>query len=102
MLITDPKELVKQTRLKLALSQRSFGAGLGVSGENVRQWEEGITEISEKTLNKALRKALADGAQDIVDFCLDMDALLHRNRQAARLNVLSTMNCSMAEAPHVS
>ena len=101
-IIREPKELVKHTRLDLGLTLSRFGARLGVTGEMVRRWEEGISDISEITLNKATANAIKVGDSDVLQFCLDVTALLHRGRQKALLDGLSTIQPMVGETGHVS
>lgn len=102
MLISEPAELVKQTRLSLGLTLSKFGTRLGVTGEYIRLIEAGEREISDEMLTKALRRATSQDDQQIVNFCLDAAALLYRNQLGAIARALSTIDSSMEGAGHVS
>lgn len=88
-IIRDPKKLIKYTRLDLGQSLSTFATYFGVTGEAVRLWEEGHTEITENQVHKALKKALRAGDQAAIDLCLDLAMLQYRARQEA---LLSTAN----------
>ena len=76
-IIRSSKDLVRQTRLELGLSMRSFGARIGVRGQWVQQVESGAYHFDTDRIGKGLTHPDAD----IRRFWLDYWGLRQREQQ---------------------